>query len=55
MKQAGKGDDTMSATSQNYAYIFGKKRKNAPPEAVATRERMEEAKKNVSKYLKTDR
>lgn len=45
----------MSATSQNYAYIFGKKRPDAKPEVVMSKERLEEAKKNVSKYLKEEK
>ena len=45
----------MSATSPNYVYSFGKKRPDAKPPAVMTKERIEEAKKNVSKYLKADK
>lgn len=52
---AGKGVDTVSAASPNYVYNFGKKRPDAKPPAVMTKERIEEAKKNVSKYLKADK
>ena len=45
----------MSAASQNYAYIFGKKKADAKPAAVLTKERIEDARKNVSKYLKTEK
>lgn len=44
----------MSAASPNYVYNFGKKRPDAKPPAVMTKERIEEAKKNVSKYLEYD-
>lgn len=44
----------MSATAPNYVYIFGKKRPDAEPPAVMTKERIEEAKKNVSRYLKRE-
>ena len=45
----------MSAASPNYVYSFGKKRPDENPPAVMTKERIEEAKKNVSKYLKADK
>lgn len=51
----GKGVDTMSAASPNYVYSFGKKRPDAKPPTVITKERIEAAKKNVSKYLKADK
>ena len=44
----------MSAAAQNYVYIFGKKRPDAKPPAIMTKERIEEAKKNVSRYLKCE-
>lgn len=44
----------MSAASPNYVYSFGRKRPDAKPPAVMTRERIEEAKKNVSRYLKRE-
>lgn len=45
----------MSATSQNYVYVFGKKRTDAKPETTMSKERLEAAKKNVSKYLKAEK
>ena len=45
----------MSAASTNYVYSFGKKRPDAKAPAVMTKERIEEAKKNVSKYLKAEK
>lgn len=40
----------MSATAQNFGYVFGKKKENAK-ENVISRERLEKAKQNAARFM----
>lgn len=44
------GDDTMSATTQNHIYSYGKKKQGVKDEHVLSSKRLEEIKSSLQKY-----
>lgn len=50
-----KGDGTMSATTQNHVYCYGKKKVNAKDERIISAEKLKEIKEMIKKYRVNDK
>lgn len=49
-EQPKKGDGTMSATTQNHVYSYGKRKQGVKDEHIISNKKLEEIKRSIQKY-----